>query len=90
MLSRFNKTLAAGLLVMAASLLPTTASAQNRMRTFTVVNDSDVRIEQMYVAYNDSRYWGSDRLGSELPELPHRFGGGARLVRREAGGPGWG
>jgi hypothetical protein len=73
MLPNIRKVLAAGVVVLAAALIPMTAAAQNRTRTFTVVNYSHYRINHMYVSPSSYQNWGSDRLGSYVLLPNYRF-----------------
>jgi hypothetical protein len=53
-----------GALVLAAALgIPTTAAAQNGIRTFTVSNESSYQINHLYVSLSSYGVWGPDRLG---------------------------
>ena len=51
-------------LMLASGLTSSVASAQTR--TFTVYNESNYRIEQLYVSNINNIYWGTDLLGNTV------------------------
>jgi hypothetical protein len=73
MLNTFKKIMVAGALMLATALVPTTAAAQDGMRTFTVFNNSRYRINQMYVSPSSYPNWGNDKLGNEVFPPTYRF-----------------
>ena len=63
----FNKLLMSGALVFAALLsVSTRAAAQTWVPTFTIVNSSHIRIDELYVKPNNSIYWGDNRLVQDV------------------------
>jgi hypothetical protein len=65
MLSNLKKLLVAGALILAATVIPASAASQYT-RTFEVDNRSSYRINHLYVSPSGDRYWGFDRLGSDI------------------------
>jgi hypothetical protein len=65
MLSNLTKLLVAGALILAATVIPASAASQYT-RTFEVDNRSSYRINHLYVSPIGYRYWGFDRLGSDI------------------------
>jgi hypothetical protein len=69
----FKNTLFAGALALAAMFVPSIANAQSATRTFTVYNNSNYTIDQVYVSPTDDGNWGQDRLGSNYFPPTYRF-----------------
>ncbi len=59
---KINLLLAAGAFTFAAAMTPRAASAS----TLTVTNQSNQRIDHLYVALSKDQYWGPDLLGSNV------------------------
>jgi hypothetical protein len=66
MFSNFKRRVLAGALLLTACAGTFVASAQDYLRSFTLVNQSSFTIRRLYVAPTSFSYWGPDRLGSNV------------------------
>lgn len=74
MFNNLKKRLLAGALVFTACLgTSVVASAQDYLRSFTIVNRSSLTIRRVFVSPSGYRYWGSDRLGSYVLNPNYKF-----------------
>ena len=66
MTSAIKTMLLAAVVLIPATLTVPSASAQNRREKFLVSNESDYRIDHIYVSPHSSRVWGPDQLGDQV------------------------
>ena len=74
MLLNLKRFLIAGTLLLGAMLgTSAIAAAQSWTTTFTVVNDSNYRIDHIYVSPVNYQIWGYDRLGNYVLRPGYRY-----------------